>query len=67
MERLCYVMRSIIKHMSDALVFLKGIILSLRRICMEQICSFLVILSGVEGSLCELSAESKDPYWAGDS
>ncbi len=38
MERLCYVMRSIIKHVSDALVSLKGIILfedvilSLRRI-----------------------------------
>jgi hypothetical protein len=32
---------------------------------MEQICGLLVIPSGVESSLCELSAESKDPYRAG--
>jgi hypothetical protein len=49
-ERLCYAMRSISKHMSDSLIFLRG-----------------VILSGVESSPCELSAESKDPYLAGDS
>ena len=50
MERLCYAIRSIIKHMYDSLVSFKS-----------------VILSGVESSRCELSAESKDHYLAGDS
>jgi len=31
-ERLCYVIRSIIKQMPDLLIFLRGVILSWRRI-----------------------------------